>query len=398
MGQEQSKQTAKRSYASVHDSFSYAPVTTHRTEATYSARFQGDQLNLNGANLTDQPVSLLRTAYYGRWSMELPAGTVSPIPRVGQCSVYDPVTDSLVLAYGLDQNGNYLNDCWALRLNPLQWRKVRSQCLSPREYPSAVLCGRYMFIFGGACGSTFYGDLHCINLDTGELRTLDVSGSIPCPRTSPALFCRHNELFLWGGFDGRSHGGIYHILPSNPSWKRFDVTHTGIPAPAFCQHNGTYFVFGGVTGTPISTFNPETGTFTPFPCTGTEPTHDLMHAALVSADEYIFLVGGESNVKFMHLFALDVKRKWWFAFHVRPDNESLSLSDGIINKVGLFMMPRENSCSVVYSPKQRMLVSDMGSKLINPPPVFRISLGVPLAALHLRNDMLDLFKIDHGQK
>lgn len=203
---------------------------------------------------------------------------------------------------------------------------------------------------------------------------------------------------MWAGFDGRSHGGIYYINPQQGEWNRFDISHTGVPAPAFCQHNGVYYVFGGVTGTPISTFNPQTGEFKPFPCTGTEPTHELTHAALVSADEYIFLIGGESTAKFMHIFALDVKRQWWFAFHVRPDRESLSIADGIVNKVGLFMLPREHSCSVVYSPKERVLLSVMGSRMINPPPAFRISLGVPLAALHLRNDMLDLFKIDHGQR
>ncbi|OHT14922.1 Kelch motif family protein [Tritrichomonas foetus] len=398
MGHEQSKSQPNRvAYASMHDSFSYAPVTTYRTEATYSARFQGDNFNTGGANLTDQPVSLLNTAYYGKWSMELSHG-ISPVPRIGQCCVHDPVTDSLVIAYGLDSDGNFLDDCWALHLATLQWRRIREHCLSPREYPSAVLLGRKMVVFGGACGSTFFSDLHFIDLDTGEINIVSSHGRQPVPRTSPAMFSFNDHIYLWAGFDGRAHGGIYRISPNNQHWHRFDVSHTGVPAPAYCVHKGVCYVFGGVTGTPISTFDPQTGQFTPVTCTGTEPTHELTHASLVSADEYIFLIGGESTVKFMHIYALDVKRKWWFAFHVRPDNQSLSLADGIINKVGLFMLPREHSCSVAYSSRERALVSVMGSRMVNPAPVFRISLGLPLAALHLRNDMLDLFTYDHGQK
>jgi hypothetical protein len=156
-------------------------------------------------------------------------------------------------------------------------------------------------------------------------------------------------------------------------------------------------VYGGITGTPMAIFDPETGGFKAMPCVGVEPGAELSHASLVSADEYIFLVGGDARTKYMHLYALDVKRKWWFAFHVRPDNETLSVSDGVVNRLGLFMLPREHSVSIVYSPRERQLVCAMGSRLIDPPPVFTIAIGEALGALHLRNDMLDLFEIQHGQ-
>jgi len=99
----------------------------------------------------------------------------------------------------------------------------------------------------------------------------------------------------------------------------------------------------------------------------------------------------------MHVLALDVRRKWWFAFYVRPDNVSLTVADGGVNKSGQFMLPREHSASIVYSPRERQFVSVMGSDAADPPRVFTIAVGEALGALHLTNDIPDLFLTDHGQ-
>lgn len=385
-------QPARQYHPRAYDAFSYAPITAHRTEAEYSHRFDLRPVTI------DQPAQrLLKTAYYGIWSMKF-QDAITPTPRIGQCSVYDPVKDSLVIAYGLSPDGKYLNDAWSLSLIDLKWTRIAQTLLTPREYPSAVLIGRRMFIFGGAVENEFFADLHYLDLDTGEVRLIEARGDAPGPRTSPGLFASDKALYLWSGWNGRAHGSVYTLTAGDCIWRRYDKPHTGVPAPACCWHKGKYYVYGGATGTPMSVFDPETGELEPMPCIGTEPTQELAHAALVSCDEYVMLIGGESTVQYMHLFALDVKRKWWFAFHVRPDGETLMVSDGVVNKAGLFMLPREHSASIVYSPRERQLVSVMGSKMADPPPVFTISVGEALGALHLRNDMLDLFLIDHGQK
>ena len=391
-----SGQPQRTTYARVFDSFSYAPITTYRTEAHYSHRFDGAIGARPLAN--EQPAQrLLNTQYYGKWIMKF-QNCLPPCPRIGQCSVYDPVKDTLVIAYGLSEDGQYLNDAWALSLVDLNWTRIAPRLLSPRQYPSAVLVGRKMFMFGGAAERQFFGDLHFLDLDTGEVQLIETTGHVPVPRTSPGLFAGDNVIYLWSGWDGRAHGGVYKINPMEGVWERYEKSHTGVPAPACCWHKGKYYVYGGITGTPMSVFDPDTGELEPMQCIGTEPTQELAHASLVSCDEYVMLIGGESTVKYMHVFALDVKRKWWFAFHVRPDNETLSISDGVVNKIGLFMLPREHSASIVYSPRERQLVSVMGSKMMSPPPVFIISVGEALGDLHLRNDMLDLFTIDHGQR
>lgn len=398
MGNEQSSR--RQTHDMMFDTFMYAPVSTHRTEADHSSRFiQDDVPSLLSIKKNEH---LLKTAYRGVWSMEH-SMTLGPIARIGQCHVYDEEQDRLIIAYGFTQNGQYLNDMWSYDITTAGWKCITNSLLSPRQYPSAVLIGREMYIFGGVQEIKFYADFHRVNIDTGKVEYIETEGESPCPRTSPMLFVKNNIIYLWSGYDGRAHGGVYSIdihdiinvdLSQNnyqkPKWHRFQISHTGLPAPAYCAFKDRYFVFGGIDGSPIAQFIPEKGEFDPFPCTGTEPSTELSRPSLIAADEYIFLIGGEANIDFMHIFALDVKRKWWFAFHVRPDNSTLSVADGFVNKLGLFMLPREHSAAVVYSKKKRSIISIMGSRMIEPPPIFKIDLGEALASVHLRSDMIEM--------
>ena len=370
------------------DTFMYAPVTSHRTEADYTSRFAPAN-SPRMVQRTKETAPLLNTAYRGVWSMSMPS-TLGPAARTGQCTVYDKQKDALVIAYGVDASGRHLNDAWSLDLHTLAWRPLARSLLEPRAYPSAVLVDRFMIVFGGARDNVFFADLHAINLDTGDVVRIPTGGDEPCPRTSPMLFERGGRLFVWGGYDGTAQTGVYVIDVKGGEWKLLSHTHAGLPAPACCIHDDVCYVFGGVEGTPMSVFQPELGTFRSMPCVGTEPPVALSRCSLVPADEFIFLIGGEASFDYMHLFALEVKRNWWFAFHVRPDNDTLSTSDGIVNKIGLFMLPREHSASVVYSPKERELVGVLGSRMREPPPIFRVHIGEALAVIHLRSDMLEV--------
>jgi hypothetical protein len=322
--------------------------------------------------------------------MTIPA-TLGPSTRIGQCGVYDVDRDAFYMAYGVTPKGTHLNDFWRLDLLTHTWRLVARKLLSPRAYPSAVLVGRLMYIFGGALDGDFYSDLHAVNVDTGEIIAVNHTGNSLCERTSPLMIARSGFLYIWGGYNGTAQRELVRLPIGGGEAQKFPEHHTGLSAPAYCCHNGTTYVFGGATGTGMSILDPEAGSLIPMPCIGTEPCEDLSRPSLVSADEFIFLIGGDAPAKHMHLFALDVKRRWWFAFHVRPDGETLTTADGHVSKSGLFMLPREHSASVFYSPKERELVSVMGSRLDDPPPVFKIAIGEALAVLHARSDLLEAF-------
>ena len=397
MGGQISSSKSKEDYSKVFDTFSYAPSSTHRTDAMHhkSVRRTGISISQSHA-LIQVPKQLLRTPFYSEWTMEFADG-LCPSARIGQCSVYDPETDSIVIAYGFDSRGNYLNDCWALSLSPLRWRRVCESLLSPREYPSAVLVGRKMFIFGGAFENHFYADLHYIDIDTGENGVIDVAGKSPKGRTSPAMFQSDMRIYLWAGYDGRSHAGLRMFKIREKKWKKLPKTNTGVPAPAYCVHKGQFYIFGAMTGTPLSKLDPINGKLIPIQCTGTEPKGQVSHASLVSVDDYIVLIGGDFESKYMNLYALDVHRSWWFLFHVRPDGDTLSVSDGNVGKNGNFQLPREHSASVYYTPKEREIVSVMGSKMLNSTPVFKLKIAKALSYIHLFDDMLDALANDYNK-
>jgi hypothetical protein len=259
---------------------------------------------------------------------------------------------------------------WCLNLRTGAWKNVSRGLLSPRAYPSAVLDGHRMLVFGGAQGTTFSGDLHSIDLESGAVTRIAAFGDAPSPRTSPMLVVHADQLFLWGGFDGTAQSGIFKVGVNGGEWSHLPGVQAGAPSPVVVRHFDQIFVYNGLAGAGLSAFEPEQCGFRPLACIGAEPSSELSRPALVSADEYIFLVGGEASSQFMHLFALDVKRLWWFAFHVRPDCDTLSAEDGAVSSVGLFMMPRDHGATVVYSRRTRELVSVLGSRMHEPPPIF----------------------------
>ena len=348
----------------------------------------------NFVTSNSQRAPLLRTMYHGVWSMIFPQ-TIAPISRVGQSWVFDQSSNMIIVAYGCGKDGKCLNDAWGLCLSDYTWRRIAKELREPREYASAVLLGRRMYIFGGVCNTQFFNDLHYIDIDTGECVFVQTNGRAPSARTSPVLFSHSDKsFFLWSGYDGLSHSSVYTFDVETSTWEMTEHEFPGRAAASFCCHKGVDYVFGSAKSHGLISFDPITKEFFAINCTGSEPQPDLSHTTLVSADEYMFLIGGEATYEYMHLFALDAKRHWWFAFHVRPDGESLALTDGIVNKLGLFMMPREFATSVVYDKERRELVCVMGSRLMDPPPIFKISIGNALCSLHMRSDMYEMFKSD----
>ncbi|EAX97213.1 Kelch motif family protein [Trichomonas vaginalis G3] len=366
------------------DSYAYAPVAIDHRPANQRPQSKG--------LFIEQPGSLHKTAYHGVWSMQY-STTLGPVTRIGQCSVFDASTKRLIIAYGVDTNGQCLNDVWALDVNKLSWTCLNRNATSPRQFASAVLIGRNMMVFGGVCNHKFFAELHAINIDTGAVTMINLNNPGPGPRSSPVMFATPDgSLYLWGGYDGAAKSGVHVLKAGSNEWHRYEKAHTGRAAAAFCEHKGRYFVFGSSKGHGLLEFHPETGEFDTIDCTGTEPPHQLNRASLVSVDEYLFLIGGEADSQFMHIYALDVNRYWWFAFHVRPDMESISLADGNVNKNGLFLLPREYGASIIYNESKKEIVSIMGSKMLNLVPIFKLSIGVALSSLHIRSDMYEVFK------
>lgn len=354
-----------------------------------------DYRQAQGSPILPETQSRPRTpGFQGTWSVHVPEST-DPMPsaRCRQISVYDERTNSLIIAYGVDALGNYLNDVWQLDLTTYKWRQVPINLLEPRIDASSVQIGRTLVIFGGRSASgTYFANLHSVNLDTGEVSVFP-STREPEGRASAGLFYNDESIFVWSGFNGRTLDDLCIYSRTEKDWigSHQVLDLQGRQAAAFIRSTltpNTHLIFGSTSGPPLARFDSSTEKFEVMKCTGTAPPPELQHAMICVADDYLFVIGGEKESQFTYVYAMNLVRQQWFAFFVQPDNVTTISEDGNWSKVGIFQLPRQHSGSLIYSPRSRALVSIMGSMFMQPPPTSVIAIGPALAVLHLQSDMV----------
>ena len=69
-----------------------------------------------------------------------------------------------------------------------------------------------------------------------------------------------------------------------------------------------------------------------------------------------------------------------------------TISDGIIDRNGAFMVPRIWSASVCYRSQKRMVVLFLGAPFLEPPNLGIVDIGEALSILHHQNDMVDILR------
>lgn len=347
----------------------------------------------NGTSLIKDTAQTMHYDFFGTWSICVPTDK-SPISRCGQCHVYDPIKDCLVVAYGIDKNGNYLNDMWELNLKTFTWNKILDKILDPRMNCSSVLIGREMIIFGGKNQDGYFADLHAVNLDTGVITKFN-SEDIK-PREKALLFedLQNNKLVIWSGFNNFILNDILLFDFNNGTWKKqFDVEISGRRAAevAFNPVSGVHYIFGSTRDYSLAKFDCKTMKFDVLKCGGTSPPPELNNSMLAIVNDYLFVIGGEIDSEYTYLYAVNLKNLQWFPFYVKPDFETTSLRDGFVAKNGLFKLPRQHSGALAYSKEKRALVSVMGNLFTDPLSISIISIGDALSALQQREDMIDMF-------
>ena len=337
---------------------------------------------------------ILKGPFAGIWSVFTP-NCVCPIPRAGHFTVHDPINNLMYIGYGLDEMDNCLNDLWVFDLKTYKWRQIplTGQVLSPRVGARALLSGNYLIIFGGYCNKVYYADLHSINVQTGEVAMIETQGEQPPARSTPITTMYNGRYFIWRGYNGQMLSTLHALDVSTRVWQHYPQDIVGRTAIPGCQIGDKFYAYGssktgGVIRIDLTNCRVEL-----IPTTGAEPPSTVMGAGMASVENLLFFFGGKSSSKWTLVYAFDVTKDWWFVFHVMPDGESVSVSDGSVSDLGLFMVPRINAFSLVYNEPKRELVATLGDPMNNPPHVFIVSIGDALAVIHQRDDMLDMLKL-----
>lgn len=97
----------------------------------------------------------------------------------------------------------YLNDLHALHVDTYEWRKVHSTGKAPHQranHSSAVLNEtNELFIFGGWNGKARLNDIHILDTNTSVWSAPLIGGVLPHPRAGMTLTALRGRLFLFGG-------------------------------------------------------------------------------------------------------------------------------------------------------------------------------------------------------
>ena len=339
--------------------------------------------------------TLLKTAFSGIWSVQT-SDTLGPCPRTGHFYYYDDASHTAYVGYGLDERATPLFDLWALDAVTLRWRQIplMGATLCGRSGTRCSLIGTHLVLFGGYAEPNYFADLHTIDVVTGEVQMVNAAGKTPSPRSTPVVAIYGNKFFVWGGFNGEWPNELNVLDFATMSWSQVPQEVAGRTAVPSVIIGNTMMCFGGSKNGGMLTCNLDTGAMTVKQTIGQEPPSTVMGSGMISIGKYVFFFGGKANNDWTLMYACDTNRMWWFIFHVMPDGETVSVADGSVSDLGLFMLPRIHSFGVCYVKEKRQIVAFLGHPEKDPPPLFIVSVGEAMSVIHLRDDMIDALNFE----
>jgi hypothetical protein len=338
--------------------------------------------------------SVLQTAFNGIWSIYTP-GAMGPCPRTGHFCVYDEESRQAYVGYGLTADSVPLNDLWVLDTLGMKWTQLplTGQVESGRSGARAALIGSHLVVFGGYCEPNYFADLHTIDVKTGEVEIVQTQGLCPSARSTPIVAIYNNRYYVWGGFNGEWPSELNVLDFSTMTWTQYPQGVSGRTSVPWVIVGHELYSYGGSKSGGMVVMNLDTFVITTRQTIGAEPPSGVMGAGMVRIGNYLFFFGGRANTEWTLMYACDLKRMWWFVFHVMPDGDTVSVTDGSISDVGLFMLPRIHSFGMCYVKETRQIMAFLGHPEKDPPALFIVAVGEAFSIISLREDMLAMLKI-----
>ncbi|EOD19314.1 hypothetical protein EMIHUDRAFT_458743 [Emiliania huxleyi CCMP1516] len=248
----------------------------------------------------------------------------SPGSRVFPSAV---VSGACVYIFGGHNGTTYRNDLLVLSLETRSWT-VDSEVdgdgrPTPRDAHAAVLLGGRLYVFGGYDSKRYLADFHSYGLDSGEWRVEAASGSPPSPRGGHAAVVHGSRLIVFGGCDGWNYfNDTLAFDVQSAEWAPVRVAGTAPgarSAPSTAVHEATnaLYVFGGYDGArslnDLFRMDLRTSEWAPVRTSGVPPSPRGGHTAVVHGDR-IYTFGGKSGRSpFNDLCCLDLTSGVWEA-------------------------------------------------------------------------------------
>ena len=372
----------------------YIPVSSSRSIEDLSSFDEKPNFKNQSNTLSRRQGSILKSEFYGIWSVVIPS-KIGPTPRIGVFHVTNPEGTICYTGCGLSNKSTFCNDVWALDLKNKEWKKLPTwgDAIAPRVGAVASMYRNYIIVFGGFCKGEYFGDIFAINVETYEIKRLTTKGAIPSGRSSPLLHVVGDFLYLWGGFSGEWPNSLSVLDLKTLEWKDYQQNITGRTAMPSVVYKNFIISYGSARTGGLLIIDTENKKVKTVHTTGAEPQGQLMNAGMVVANNFLIYFGGKADTKYTLVYGCDIEKKWWFVFHISPDGETVSLEDGFLSEIGLFMVPRINSFGMSYNQEGREIIAFLGAPEVDPSPLFIVKIGEALSILNIRKDMSDMLKI-----
>ena len=200
------------------------------------------------------------------WTQVLPAGD-APAPRAWHSTIYDPLSDALVVfgGFGGASGAEFLADVWRLDLaGSGTWSPLApvGPAPAPRDGHAAVYdpAGPRMLVFGGNQGTARLDDVWALSLGASPAwDSLATSGTAPAPRFLHAavMDAAQGRLLVMSGVteSGALRGDTWGLdLSATPTWSELVPTaslppHMLLPAVACDPLHHRMIVFGDAPAT-----------------------------------------------------------------------------------------------------------------------------------------------------
>lgn len=374
---------------------SHAAVPNNDHQSHYYARFgNNDRDNLDSPFVSHEQKcnnKLLKMSFNGLWSVFQPYG-VTPSPRIGHFHSYDPERGMVYVGYGTGENGTLLNDVWALETTTQRWKhiNVSGYRASPRTGCSGVFWRDHILVFGGYTNKEYVSDLHAISCVDGKCNQIQTRGFCPPPRQYPVLGVYENRFYVWGGFDGGYPSELYILNLDTLDWTKYNTGVSGRSSCPYTVVGSDVYSYGGSKYSTMLHIDMRNNTVEEIECGGSPPPPDSINSGMAATPDTIFWFGAIPKAEFGFVYAYDIHKKWWFIFHVRPDNDTVGMADGRVDTFGLFQLPLIHSHTMQYETRTRTVLCVLGAPFKNPPPTVAVQIGLAIPVMHLRDDMLQI--------
>lgn len=338
----------------------------------------------NAGTIWGSPDHLLEQAFSGVWSNIFPK-TASPPQRFGQFSVSTP--SKAFVGFGVSSDGSAICDLWELDTASLTWREIplSGHKINQLAGAAATIADNLIYVF-----NVTNAEVYSINTSDGTVSLLPAQGTVPGARASPVFQHVNGELVLWGGFNGEwlTTLSIYNI--ASGEWRESNPKVTGRAAASWALVDDIIYVFGGGDMIKVDL---RSRWVEPVACKGTPPPSDCVEGQMVHVERFLLYFGGKSANCWTYVYAFDLVRQTWFVFFVRPDEQTVHLSDGKVSENGVFMLPRIHGFGAAYCAEKKRLVGFFGVPQNEQNPLYVLDIAEALATMHVYEDMLGTLQV-----